>query len=168
MFKSPKFSTISVIPQSNSNIPCSHWSRWFQTAQKMKFSFKVFFSKCKQIHRKQQICSHFLNNFLTENCISCIVSIFKSVSIKTITSKAVNLSLYFLFLHSMQRVLIPPSLSEPSISYIHPISIEWLTPHLIVVTEIVPPFERSVRQRPVYSDLQELYFIFITKYIPVN
>ena len=87
----------------------------------------TFFSKSKQIHRKQQICSHFLNNFLTENCISCTLSIFKSVPIKTITSKVVDLWLYFLFPHSMQRVLIPPSLCEPSISYIHTISIEWST-----------------------------------------
>ena len=132
----------------------------------MKFYFKIFFSKSKQIHRKQQICSQFLNNFLTENWISFTLSIFKSVPIKTITSKVVDLSLYFLFPHSMQRVLIPPSLCE---HFLHTHNFyRMINRHLIVVIEIVPPFDRSIRQRPVYFDLQELYFIFIIKYISVN
>ena len=34
----------------------------FNTAQKMKFSIKDFFSKCDQIHRKLRIWSHLLKN----------------------------------------------------------------------------------------------------------
>ena len=39
------------------------------TAQKMKFSIKDFFSKCDQIHRK--LWSHLRKKSLTENFIFC-------------------------------------------------------------------------------------------------
>ena len=39
------------------------------TAQKMKFSIKVFFSKCNQIRRKLRILSHLLKKFSTENFV---------------------------------------------------------------------------------------------------
>ena len=39
------------------------------TAQKMKFSIKDFFSKCDQIRRKLRIWSHLLKKSLTENFI---------------------------------------------------------------------------------------------------
>ena len=35
----------------------------------MKFSFKYFFSKCDQIHKKLRIWSHLLKKFLIENFI---------------------------------------------------------------------------------------------------
>ena len=51
--------------------------RWFQiasdTAQKMKFSIKDFFSKCDQIRSFLRTCSHLLKKSLTENIIFCAV-----------------------------------------------------------------------------------------------
>ena len=44
-----------------------------QTAQKMKFSIKAFFSKCDQIRRKLQIWSHLPKKSLIENFIFCAV-----------------------------------------------------------------------------------------------
>ena len=41
------------------------------TAQKMKFSIKDFFSECEQIRRKPSICSHLLKKSLFENFIFC-------------------------------------------------------------------------------------------------
>ena len=41
------------------------------TAQKMKFSIKGFFSKCDQTHRKLRIWSHLLKKSLMENFIFC-------------------------------------------------------------------------------------------------
>ena len=43
------------------------------TAQKMKFFFKDFFSKCDQIRRLLQFWSHLLQKSLVENFISCAV-----------------------------------------------------------------------------------------------
>ena len=43
------------------------------TAQKMKFSIKNFFSKCDQIRRKLRIWSHLLRKSLMENFIFCAV-----------------------------------------------------------------------------------------------
>ena len=43
------------------------------TAQKMKFSFEDFFSKCDQIRRGLRIWSHLLNKSLMENFIFCAV-----------------------------------------------------------------------------------------------
>ena len=43
------------------------------TAQKMKFSIKGFFSKCYQIRRKLQIWSHLLKKSLMVNFIFCAV-----------------------------------------------------------------------------------------------
>ena len=40
---------------------------WCDTAQKIKFSFKDFFSKCNQIRRNLQIWSHLLKKSLKEN-----------------------------------------------------------------------------------------------------
>ena len=40
-------------------------------AQKMKFSFKYFSSKCDQIRRKRRIQSHLLKKSLMENVIFC-------------------------------------------------------------------------------------------------
>ena len=45
------------------------------TAQKMKFSVKDFFSKCDRIHRKLRIWSHLLKTSLTENFIFCAVKV---------------------------------------------------------------------------------------------
>ena len=44
------------------------------TAQKMKFSIKDFFSKCDQIRRKLRIWSHLLKKSLMENFTLCAVS----------------------------------------------------------------------------------------------
>ena len=43
------------------------------TAQKMKFSMKNFFSKCEQIRRKLRMWSHLLKKFLMQNFIICAV-----------------------------------------------------------------------------------------------
>ena len=43
------------------------------TAQKIKFSIKNFFSKCDQIRRKLRIWSHLLKKSLMENFIFCAV-----------------------------------------------------------------------------------------------
>ena len=43
------------------------------TAQKIKFSNKDFFSKCDQIRRLPQIWSHLLKKSLMENLIFCTV-----------------------------------------------------------------------------------------------
>ena len=45
------------------------------TAQKMKFSIKDFFSKCEQIRRKLRIWSHLLMKSLMEDFIFCAVRI---------------------------------------------------------------------------------------------
>ena len=45
----------------------------FNTAQKMKFSIKDFFSKCDQIRSFLQILSHLLKKSLMENLIFCEV-----------------------------------------------------------------------------------------------
>ena len=42
------------------------------TAQKMKFLIKDFFSKCDQIRRKLQIWSHLLKKSLMENSTFCV------------------------------------------------------------------------------------------------
>ena len=43
------------------------------TAQKMKFSMKNFFSKCEQIRRKLRMWSHLLKKSLMQNLIICAV-----------------------------------------------------------------------------------------------
>ena len=45
------------------------------TAQKMKFSFKDFFSKCDQIRRFLRIWTNLLKKYLMENLIFCAVYI---------------------------------------------------------------------------------------------
>ena len=47
------------------------------TAQKMRFSIKNFFSKWDQIRRKLRIWSHLLKKPLMENFIFCAVYVFK-------------------------------------------------------------------------------------------
>ena len=53
----------------------SFWQQiiFFDTAQKMKFSIKDFFSKCSQIRRKLRIWSHLPKKSLMENFIFCTV-----------------------------------------------------------------------------------------------
>ena len=46
------------------------------TAQKMKFSIKDFFSKCDQIHSFLRIWSHLMNKSLMENFIFCAIKPF--------------------------------------------------------------------------------------------
>ena len=48
-------------------------SEWHDTAQKIKFSIKDFFSKRDQIRRKLRIWSHLLKKSLMENYIYCAV-----------------------------------------------------------------------------------------------
>ena len=43
------------------------------TGQKMTFSIKDFFSKCGQIRKNLQICSHLLKKPIMENFIFCAV-----------------------------------------------------------------------------------------------
>ena len=43
------------------------------TAQRIEFSIKIFFSKCDQIRRKLRIWSHLLKKSLMENFIFCAV-----------------------------------------------------------------------------------------------
>ena len=50
-----------------------------ETAQKMKFSIKEFFSKCDQIRRKLRIWSHLLKNSLMGNFIVCRVKTIKMI-----------------------------------------------------------------------------------------
>ena len=53
-----------------------HANAWIaDTAQKMKFSIKEFFSKCDQICRKLWIWSRLLKKSLMENFIFCVVRI---------------------------------------------------------------------------------------------
>ena len=49
------------------------------TAQKMKFSNKDFFSTCDQIHKNPRIWSHLLKKSLMENLIFCAVGFVKDV-----------------------------------------------------------------------------------------
>ena len=51
------------------------WLFSANTAQKMKFSIKDFFSKCDQIRRKLWIWSHLLKKSLMENFMFCAVKI---------------------------------------------------------------------------------------------
>ena len=48
----------------------------------MKFSFKDFFSKCDQIHKKLRIWSHLQNKSLMENFIFCAVWSKKNSSVR--------------------------------------------------------------------------------------
>ena len=52
------------------------------TAQKMKFSIKDFFSKCDQIRRKLRIWSHLLKKSLMQNFIFCAVKIESNIKLK--------------------------------------------------------------------------------------
>ena len=45
----------------------------YNTAQKMKFSIKDFYSKCDQIRRKLRIWSHLLKKSSMEDFIFCAV-----------------------------------------------------------------------------------------------
>ena len=54
-------------------ISCQPKNVTINTAQKMKFCNKDFFSKCDQIRRKLRIGSHLLKKSLKENFIFCAV-----------------------------------------------------------------------------------------------
>ena len=84
-----------------------HLKEVSNTAQKMDFSIKDFFSKCDQIHRKLRICSHLLKKSLMENFFSCSAPFYQcsktaqemKFSIKdlvTFTEKMLNGKLNFL------------------------------------------------------------------------
>ena len=51
----------------------AHHPLGLNTAQKMKFFIKGFFSKCNQIRKKLRIWSHLLKKSLMENLIFCAV-----------------------------------------------------------------------------------------------
>ena len=52
------------------------------TAQKIKFSIKVFFSKCDQIRKNMRIWSHLLKILLMENFIFCAVPLTEALHAK--------------------------------------------------------------------------------------
>ena len=66
------------------------------TAQKMKFSFTDYFSKCDQILRKLRIWSHLLKKSVMENFIFCAVKFDMSFSNLKETMKA-----YFWYRHTL-------------------------------------------------------------------
>ena len=55
------------------DIQTFHFLVIVDTAQKLKFSIKYFFSKCDQIHSFLRIWSHLLKRSLMENFIFCAV-----------------------------------------------------------------------------------------------
>ena len=59
------------------------------TAQKMKFSIKDFFSKCDQIRRKLRIWSHLLKKSLMENFVFCVVFHFMGIFVDLRTLRLV-------------------------------------------------------------------------------
>ena len=63
---------ISANNLSNFHADCSFP---YNTAQKMKFSIKDFFSKCDQIRSFLRIWSHLLKKSLMENFIFCAVQV---------------------------------------------------------------------------------------------
>ena len=64
------------------------------TAQKMKFSIKDFFSKCDQIRRKLQIWSHLPKKSLMENFIFCAVQPFFAATEFCKCASVLNISQY--------------------------------------------------------------------------
>ena len=56
----------------------------------MKFSAKYFFSKCEQIRRKLQICSHVLKKSLKENFISCPTNVAVKGAVMQIEKALIN------------------------------------------------------------------------------
>ena len=61
---------VMEMPTSKSHRVTKLWSH--DTAQKMKFSIKDFFSKCDQIRSFLRIWSHWLKKSLMENFIFCV------------------------------------------------------------------------------------------------
>ena len=61
------------LPTPNRLIQQTTFHPEFNSAQKMKFSIKDFFSKCDQSRRKLRIWTHLLEKPLMENFISCAV-----------------------------------------------------------------------------------------------
>ena len=61
-----------VIDDGNENNQAGN-DRINNTAQKMRFSIKDFFSRCDQIRMKLRIRSHLLKKFLMENFVFCAV-----------------------------------------------------------------------------------------------
>ena len=74
------------------------------TAQKMKFSIKDFFSKCDQIHSYLRIWSHLLKRSLMESVIFCAVWL----KTERVTNKRLNFAFDF---HESER--------QAFISYLH-------------------------------------------------
>ena len=60
------------------------------TAQKIKFSIKDFFSNCDQIRKKLWIWSHLMKKSLMENFIFCAVR-FEEINQKNIHSAEVHI-----------------------------------------------------------------------------
>ena len=63
------FDSVSSNSVINSQVACNFQVSHLYAAQKMKFSIKGYFCKCKQICRKLWICSHLLNKSSIENVI---------------------------------------------------------------------------------------------------
>ena len=66
----------------NSALYRKHGNSFLNTAQKMKFYIKDFFSKCDQIRSFLRICSHLLKKSLMENFIFCAVKVITTASQK--------------------------------------------------------------------------------------
>ena len=63
----------SLVSATSELIKNTLYHRWNDTAHKMMFSIKDFFSKCDQILRKLCIWSHLVKKSLMENFIFCAV-----------------------------------------------------------------------------------------------
>ena len=74
IYLSQSFSMIFLIYLSD-GLEISARLKIHPTTQKMKFSIKVFFSKCYQIHSFLRIWSNLLKKSLMENFIFCAVPI---------------------------------------------------------------------------------------------
>ena len=82
MYKTQQIESIDVLTVFWIYLWISILKTTTDTAHKMKFSNKNFFSKCDQICRKLWICSHLLKKSLTENFIFCAVECFPQTSLK--------------------------------------------------------------------------------------
>ena len=70
--------------KSNSIVSIQEKNQLANTAQKMKFSIKNFFSKCEQICSFLRIWSHLLKKSFMENFIFCAVKITELRNLATI------------------------------------------------------------------------------------
>ena len=73
IFKNTHFYRTPLVAASFGNHDLNKTSQT-NTAQKMKFSIKNFFSKCDQIYKKQRIRSHLLKKSSLGNFIFCAVN----------------------------------------------------------------------------------------------